>query len=69
MDQTEITIAKLFSVLEDAMELIEHLLVAHQEGGPMSDAGYQRAMGQIGRIQQRIARIKADLGIENSRKS
>lgn len=55
---------KLFSLLEECQELIEHLLETQQTVGPMSEKGYQEAMKQIGRIKQKTARLKEGLGVE-----
>jgi hypothetical protein len=63
MDQNELTIIKLFSILEDAIELIEYLIETDQTSEPLSEAGYQQAMEKVARIKARSIEIKSNLGL------
>ncbi len=63
MDQNELTIVKLFSILEDAIELIEYLIETDQTSEPMSEASYQQAMEKVARIKTRSTEIKSNLGL------
>lgn len=63
MDQAEIVIVRLFSVLGDAIGLIEYLLGTQQSARPMSGTNYQQAMEQVSRIKRQIFEIKTNLSI------
>jgi RecA/RadA recombinase len=63
MDQNKLTTIKLFSILEDAIDLIEYLIETDQTSEPMSEAGYQQAMEKVARIRTRSIEIKSNLGL------